>query len=45
VPQDTRAAVLELRYIEIESKERRLGGFALRDLRLSLAEASEAPAP
>ncbi len=45
VPQDTRAAVLELRYVEIESKERRLGGFVLRDLRLSLAEASEASAP
>ena len=45
VPQGTRAVVLELQYLEIESKERRLGGFALRDVRLSLAEASEAPAP
>lgn len=45
VPQGTRAAVLELHYVEIESKARRLGGFALRDVRLSLAEASEASAP
>jgi hypothetical protein len=45
VPQGARAAVLELRYVEIESKERRLGGFALRDMRLSLAEAAGAPAP
>jgi tetratricopeptide (TPR) repeat protein len=45
VPRGIRAAVLELRYVEIESKARRLGGFALRDMRLSLAEASEASAP
>ena len=45
VPQATRAAVLELHYVEIESKERRLGGFVLRDVRLSLAEASEASTP
>jgi len=45
VPQGTRAVVLELHYLEIESKERRLGGFALRNVRLSLAEASGAPAP
>lgn len=44
VPPDVRAAVLELHYVEIESKERRLGGFALRNLRLSLAGTSEAAA-
>ena len=43
VPPEVPAAVLELRYMEIESKERRLGGFALRDLQLSLARTSEAP--
>ncbi len=45
VPQGTQAAVLELHYMELESNERRLGGFALRDMRLTPAEASEAPAP
>ena len=39
VPPGTRAAVLELHYFEIESNEHRLGGFALRNLRLSPAGA------
>jgi tetratricopeptide (TPR) repeat protein len=45
VPPAARAAVLELRYVVVESMERRLGSFALRNMRLSLTEPSEAPAP
>ena len=43
VPRGTRAALLELRFLEIETEERRRGGFSLRDVRLSLLEASETP--
>lgn len=41
-PPGTRAAVLELHYVEIESMDRRLGSFALRNMQLSLTEAPEA---
>lgn len=45
VPSGARAALLELRYVETGTVERRLDNFGLRNMRLSLTEASEAPAP
>ena len=42
IPPGTRAAVLELRYLVVESQARRLAGFSLRDVRLALAEATGA---
>jgi hypothetical protein len=44
VPPSTRAAVLELHYLEVESTEHRLGSFALRNMQLSLTQALEASA-
>ena len=43
IPPGTRAAVLELRYLVVESQARRLAGFSLRDVRLAPAEATGAP--
>lgn len=43
-PPGTRAAVVELHYVEIESMEHRPGSFALRNIQLSPNESPEAPA-